>query len=345
MKRNLAAWKPTVLVGAVGLIGAFAAASASCSGNSTSTYLPDGGAGMGSVGKGGSVGDGGSSGAETGGSASGQAGDTSGMGGDGGVGGGAGGGGEAGSPGAIGPQPFAYEPFDYAVGLLDNPTSENNGGFGWFGPWDGSGAQVAADGLWHASAMNSLVSSGGTALVPQAGSPYVFRSIDLAAVPASLRDQNDKVGSAGAVLWLSFLAHTPTVPQPVGAVAGVQLYDGDVAKRFIGLQYYTTAEVGLLPNWGVGHDGDHGTYTGVSVTVAALLVVRFEFATEPGGNSTTMLWVNPDIDERPTLGVPDTQLDAPDFRFDRIAVGGDEAETYIDEIRFGESYESVTPVR
>jgi hypothetical protein len=318
-----------------------------------------GGAGSGGAGAGGRdggadgvvVGSGGSGGGGTGkGGAGGQGGAGTGGVGTGGTGsGGSGGGGVGGSASGL----LIYEPFDYPVGLLDNPTLPNAAGVGLLGAWTGNDAQVFASDVAFSSGTLALVTAGRSAFLPGAVYASSSRAIDIALIPADLSDTPGKVGVAGGEIWMSMLAYADQTPvlDSNGQSAGVSLDDTDATtnngeRRYVGFPWFIDADGYRMATWGVGVDGYTGAgHSAVPVTTKALLVVRFEFGASPTATANTMLWVSPDLSQRPLLGVPDAQISSTSFRFNRIRLHNWLSPIHLDEIRIGRTYESVVPVR
>jgi len=83
----------------------------------------------------------------------------------------------------------------------------------------------------------------------------------------------------------------------------------------------------------------------VSVTTRSLLVVCLQFGASATATANTMLWVNPDLSQRPLLGVPDAQISSSSFRFNRIRVHTWLSPIHLDEIRIGTTYQSVVPTQ
>jgi hypothetical protein len=136
-----------------------------------------------------------------------------------------------------------------------------------------------------------------------------------------------------------------------GQYAGVSLDDTDATtngneRRFVGFPWYINSTGFTFATWGVGVDGFTGAgHSAVPVTTRSLLVVRFEFGASATATANTMLWVNPDLSQRPVLGVPDAQISSTSFRFNRIRIHNSLAPLHIDEIRIGRTYQSVAPTR
>lgn len=234
---------------------------------------------------------------------------------------------------------LVYEPFDYALGPLDLvPGHTNAGGFGWRFGWVGNGPTVSAMSLPAMSGGRTLASAGRSLLLPKESDGAAVRLVDISAVPAALRDNDTAVGRAGATLWLSFVAQvTEPQLQTKWQTAGVWLDMGSAGKRFVGFPGYGPG--GYETKWGISHTMET-LYSAVPITSRALLVVSFLF----GPNARTRLWVDPPLGADAPLGAPDTELHGVDFRFDRIrVVAQNGAGEYIDELRLGASYASVTP--
>jgi hypothetical protein len=246
-----------------------------------------------------------------------------------------------------------YEPFDYPAGLLDNPTGSNAGGMGLLGKWMGSNAQVFGSDITFASGSLTLVTAGRSVFLPSATFATSTRDIDVAMIPADLRDTTGKVGVMGGEIWMSMVAFADQLPvlDSNGQSAGLSLDDTDATtsdheRRYVGFPWFIDADGYRFATWGVGVDGFTGAgHSAVPVTTKSLLVVRFEFGASPTATANTMLWVNPDLSQRPNLGTPDAQIGSTPFRFNRIRFHNWLSPMHFDEIRFGRTYESVVPVR
>ena len=313
-----------------------------------------GSGGAGAAGTGGQSGTGGTSTAR-GGSGGGGTGGTGGTGGQSGRGGtGTGGGGSGGSGGMAGASGLLiYEPFDYPAGLLDNPTGSNAGGMGLLGKSIGNDARVFGSDITFASGSLTLVTTGRSVFLPSATYASSTRDIDVAMIPADLRDTTGKVGVTGGEIWMSMLAFADQMPvlDSNGQSAGLSLDDTDATtndheRRYVGFPWFIDADGYRFATWGVGVDGFTGAgHSAVPVTTKSLLVVRFEFGASPTATANTMLWVNPDLSQRLNLGAPDTQIGSTPFRFNRIRFHNWLSPMHFDEIQIGRTYESVVPVR
>jgi len=232
---------------------------------------------------------------------------------------------------------FAYEPFDYPVGQLDLPGHPNAGGLGWRYGWVGPGPAITPMTLTVMSGGRSLAMAGRSVLVSKEVESTTIRLLEIATVPAALRENDQEVGRAGATLWLSVVAQVTEPPgPPMWQVAGISLDLGPAGKRFVGFPGYGPG--GYLPNWGITNMQET-LYSSTPVTTKALLVVSFVFGPDP----RTKLWVNPPIGSNAPPPVPDTELIGADFRFDRVRILTKGAGAYIDELRLGATFASVTP--
>jgi hypothetical protein len=291
-----------------------------------------GGVGAGGAGTGGTAGQQGTGGAGAGGSGS----------------GGSGAGGAAGAPDLL-----IYEPFAYPSGLLDNPTVANAGGSGLLGAWTGNDAQVFSSDIPFSSGSLALVTTGRSAFLPSATYAAGSRMIDSAMIPADLSDTPGKIGVAGGEIWMSMVAYADQMPvlDANGQSAGLSLDDTDSTfngneRRYVGFPWFIDADGYRFATWGVGVDGFTGAgHSNVPVTTRSLLVVRFEFGASSTATANTMLWVNPDLSQRPQLGVPDAQISSTSFRFNRIRLHNWLSPIHLDEIRIGRTYLSVVPVQ
>jgi hypothetical protein len=213
------------------------------------------------------------------------------------------------------------EGFVYADGTLTG----QNGGVGWAGAWtqetnyNGDHAVFSPATPWRGG-LSELVSSGGAVQLGAAG----------AADFEDIRPLQTALGGANCgTLYLSFVCQITNA-----GWGGVELVKDGEAQLFLGSCWYFSA-------WGWGNRAAPDATTSVSASTAALLVYRFDFTPT---NSAVKLYVNPQ-----SLSVEPATADAsgnePLIAFDqfRIVTHNANPNGYLDEIRFGGTWASVTP--
>ncbi|MEX0612458.1 MAG: FecR domain-containing protein, partial [Pirellulales bacterium] len=134
---------------------------------------------------------------------------------------------------AVGPHDglYAYDGFNYPAG----PLAEQNGGFGWAGPWFTVEADAQADATSNGVAAGSLEHEGlvplGNRAVQKAHQNRIRRSLGTsvggvfdAAGLVENQDGMRLVGRDGAVVYLSFLQR---VDKPADVFYGVELHRSD----------------------------------------------------------------------------------------------------------------------
>ncbi len=222
----------------------------------------------------------------------------------------------------------AHEPFDYVDGT---PLAGQAGGTGFSGPWTSSLA-----GSNHAIAGDSLrfdrhCTTGG-------------RMSGLAGHTQSGRTLAAGFGVDGTVLYFSFLLRPEGVLNggDLGGFHGLQLQGGPGAgSLFIGKP--GGAGGGVLAPYVLEEVGGAGQVLSDVTPVigeTALLVVKAEFA---AGRDRFTLHVNPSPGSaEPATGITKADLDVGQGQSLMIYSGGAFS---LDEIRVGETYESVTPWR
>ena len=237
---------------------------------------------------------------------------------------------------------MAYEGFNYTAGT-GNLTGQN-GGAGWNGAWQtigGSVANVVANSLAAGASSPSGYdgrSVGNNALQPNGS--RAGRSLDTTAGGSfGLRgfiDASGRIGADGKTLYLSFMQqpngttyfyefefHRDNLSDP-GRMAGI----GNDSGAATGVYLRTPA----TPQ----------TLIGAGSTAVNFYVVRIDFLA--GNNDTVRVYMNPTSITEP--GTPTlTKTGAGDMSFNGISFGSYNNSRTVahDEIRFGETWDDVTP--
>jgi hypothetical protein len=249
---------------------------------------------------------------------------------------------------ALGPHDglYAYDGFNYPAG----PLAEQNGGFGWAGPWFNVEADAQSDATSNGVKAGSLEYDGlvpqGNRAVQTAHQNRVRRSLgtSLGGVfdAAGLVENQDGmrlVGRDGAVVYLSFLQR---VDQPGDVFYGLELHRSDGnANRVLCIGHGAeNSGYGVTSNFNVYGERNYPPL-GEENTEANFFVVRMTFG--PGNRDRVEIFRNPEslIDENACI------LDAEmvgNFAFDRISLGNFHGTKVheVDEIRVGTTFRAVT---
>ncbi|MCL4788188.1 MAG: hypothetical protein KJ070_15575 [Verrucomicrobia bacterium] len=217
---------------------------------------------------------------------------------------------------------LAHEPFDYPAG---SALDTMNGGTGFSGPWSSTIAgpnYIIADGSLNFSPL--CVSGGRMFSTP--GQTQMARTLA------------SDFGADGSTRYFSFLLRPEGVLNggDFGGFHGLALQGGP--GLFIGKPGGGALESYVLED--VGGAGQVPSSVTAVVGETVLLVVKAEFAV---GNDTFTLYVNPvpgSPEPATGTGTVKSDLDLGTSNTLLIYSGG---EFSLDELRFGETFESVTP--
>jgi hypothetical protein len=241
---------------------------------------------------------------------------------------------------------YAYDGFNYPAG----PLAEQNGGFGWAGPWFNAEADVAEDFNSNGVSAGNLEFEG---LVPlgnhaaQTGHQNRVRrslgtSVGGVFDAAGLVENQDGVrliGRDGSTVYLSFLQRVDKVND---VFYGFELHRADGnANRVLcigngadGTGYGVTSNVNVYGQRNFPALGEESTDT-------KFFVVRIKFG--PGNRDQVEVFCNPEslVDEN--VCRPDATL-VGNFAFDRVSLGNFHGTKVhdIDEIRVGTTFRAVT---
>ena len=215
---------------------------------------------------------------------------------------------------------ICYEGFDYGTGGTSLNTL--NGGIGWTNAWGSGGWRTPSAGFGEnesSLAYSSLVTTGTSA---RAGSDYNQSYRQLTPQPAN------------GTYWISLVMNVDDADAANEKSLGVSLFDGAAERNFLG----KAASV----NWSVAGAAASDSSVPIIGNTDTLILARYNMDT-----GIAHFWLNPmPGGAEPTNasafnGEAGTDFTA--FSFDRIRLGRFEANGYIDEVRIGTDYASVTP--
>ncbi|MDX2110512.1 MAG: chitobiase/beta-hexosaminidase C-terminal domain-containing protein [Verrucomicrobiota bacterium] len=235
---------------------------------------------------------------------------------------------------------LAEESFNYATGTLVEGLV-GGGSFGWNGAWvvesglASTGYKVAANSL----AYGDLYAAGNQL---EGGFSYrtTGRAFDVTGVFAGYKNAANRIGLDGTTLWLSWVVK-------LGSTASG--YSGKVALDYSGSIFHDNLGIVRVKKndtsgqWQLGLLNDTLIQaTGVAATTnPTLMVVRIQF----GATDTVSLWVNPQL-YASNPGTPQATLSTTGaIEFNEITYYPQSGPVsgWIDEIRAGTAYTTVTP--
>jgi hypothetical protein len=240
---------------------------------------------------------------------------------------------------------YAYEGFNYPAG----PLAEQNGGFGWGGPWFSVEA-ASDDANTNCVATGSLEYDGmmpaGNRAVQMAQQNRIRRSLSTSAGgvfdAAGLIENQDGirlVGHDGSTVYLSFLQRVNKIDD---VFYGLELHRGDGnANRVLcigngaeGCGYGVTSNFNVYGLKNFPSLGKENTDTN-------FFVIKIEFGA--GNRDHVVVYRNPGYLADEQRCRPDAEL-AGNFAFDRIGLGNFNGSKIheVDEIRVGTTFRSVT---
>jgi hypothetical protein len=226
------------------------------------------------------------------------------------------------------PHPTVYEPFGYASGKA---ALGEDGGVGFTAAW--------AAGSYNASASDNFLIAPGSLVYPGLA---VFGGHLYANVPSTIaglvRTLARPIGRSGTTRYLSFLVRPEGVLDEgrysgfFGLMLGAANYDFFFAGK---------PGAGQLDSYVIEDVGDSGQVPSTTAAVVgqvALLVVKMEFADDM---DRLTLYVNPQVGApEPAAGI--VKQDHSFSTLDTVELYSTGAFS-LDEIRIGETFESVTP--
>jgi len=241
---------------------------------------------------------------------------------------------------------YAYDGFNYPAG----PLAEQNGGFGWAGPWFNVEADAKLDANSNGVSAGSLEYDGlvplGNRAVQTAQQNRVRRSLGTsvggvfdAAGLVENQDGMRLVGRDGGVVYVSFLQR---VDKAADVFYGVELHRSDGnANRVLSIGHgVEETGYGASSNFNVYGERNFPDL-GKETTDTNFFVIRIAFG--DGNRDRVEVFRNPEslIDENGCI--LDAEL-AGNFAFDRISLGNFHGTKVheVDEIRVGTTFRAVT---
>lgn len=241
---------------------------------------------------------------------------------------------------------YAYDGFNYPAG----PLAEQNGGFGWAGPWFNVEADAQEDansnGVKPGSLQYDEMVPVGNRAVQTAHQNRIRRSLSTsvggvfdAAGLVENQDGMRLVGRDGTTVYLSFLQRVDKIND---VFYGLELHRSD------GNAYRVLCIGNGVENTGYGVTSNYNVYgarnfpaLGEETTDVNFFVVRITYG--PGNRDRVEVFRNPEslVDE--TACVADAEL-VGNFAFDRIGIGNFHGTKIheVDEIRVGTTFRAVT---
>jgi hypothetical protein len=241
---------------------------------------------------------------------------------------------------------YAYDGFNYPAG----PLAEQNGGFGWAGPWFNVEADAQSDENSNGVKSSSLEYEGlvplGNRAAQTAHQNRVRRSLGTSVGgvfdTAGLVENQDGmrlVGRNGAVVYLSFLQR---VDKRADVFYGVELHRSDGnGNRVLCIGHGAeNTGYGVTSNFNVYNDRNYPRL-GEENTETNFFVVRMTFG--PDNRDRVEVFRNPEslVDENACT--VDAEL-VGNFAFDRISLGNFHGTKVheVDELRVGTAFRAVT---
>jgi FecR protein len=241
---------------------------------------------------------------------------------------------------------YAYDGFNYPSG----PLGEQNGGFGWAGPWFNVEADAQVDANSNGVKLGSLDYEGlvplGNRAVQSAHQNRIRRSLSTSVGgvfdAAGLVENQDAVrlvGREGTKVYLSFLQR---VDKMADVFYGLELHRGDGnGNRVLCIGHGAEGTgYGATSNFNV-YGVRNFPALGQENTEANFYVVRITFG--PGNRDHVEVLRNPESLDDEGAAVVDAELTG-NFAFDRIGLGNFHGTKIheVDEIRVGTTFRAVT---
>jgi ferric-dicitrate binding protein FerR (iron transport regulator) len=240
---------------------------------------------------------------------------------------------------------FAYEDFNYPEG----PLSEQNGGFGWAGPWfnvesvDPAGAtnRVVSGGLGFqgiSANTNRAIQAGQQNRIRRSLSTSIGGVFDAAGLVEN-QDGTRLVGRDGTTVYLSFLQRVDKVDD---VFYGLELHRNDGNANRVLCIGNGAEQCGYGATSNVNVYGLHNFPSlGKENTETNFFVVKITFG--PGNRDRVEVFRNPASFMNEDACVADAVLEG-NFAFDRISLGNFNGTKVheVDEIRVGTTFLAVT---
>lgn len=251
--------------------------------------------------------------------------------------------------------------YDGAAYVRTNTINGSNGGFGWRGGWQAQFWNTLPPGTWYLTQIaatnpgleyGELITTNNQFLT----TPFAWTSGDWGSTDSAphararrllkldgnmhLLNDNLTFGKPGTTNWVSFLCRFVEGTLGEYGIDFAITNDGNnVGLLAIG----AVPDTGLLGAWVPGAElsvtATNSAQAGTAFLVARLISGEIE--------DTLHLWVNPPLGATPPAAPSATLTGIPHVEFDRLGLrsGGSVAPfVALDEVRFGETWESVTPV-
>jgi hypothetical protein len=241
---------------------------------------------------------------------------------------------------------YAYDGFNYPAG----PLAEQNGGFGWAGPWFNVEADAKSDANSNGVQPKSLEFEGlvplGNRAVQTAHQNRIRRSLGTsvggvfdAAGLVENQDGMRLVGRDGTTVYLSFLQR---VDKKSDVFYGFELHrsDGNASRVLCIGHGAENAGYGVTSNFNV-YNGRNYPRLGEENTGTNFFVVRMTFGM--ANHDEVAVFRNPESFVDENACIVDAEL-VGNFAFDRISLGNFHGTKVheVDEIRVGTTFRAVT---
>jgi hypothetical protein len=241
---------------------------------------------------------------------------------------------------------YAYDGFNYPAG----PLAEQNGGFGWAGPWFNVEADAQSDANSNGVKPSSLEYEGlvplGNRAMQTAHQNRIRRSLGTsvggvfdAAGLVENQDGMRLVGRDGTIVYLSFLQR---VDKTADVFYGFELHRSDGnGNRVLCIGHGAESTgYGVTSNFNV-YNAQNYPRLGEENTDTNFFIVRITFG--EGNRDRAEVFRNPKSLSDENASKPDAEL-VGNFAFDRISLGNFHGTKVheVDEIRVGTTFRAVT---
>jgi len=227
------------------------------------------------------------------------------------------------------PRFAAYDGMDYPAGSINGQT----GSYGWGSAWDGSRPVVTGT-LTYEQGGKRLGTAGNKVSVASgsdANRRLQTNGFEHLLTPAGGFCQD------GKTLWLSMLLKDESATESaygglwLNNLAGTTQVGWDITRNWGAYRWF-------IETPGTGTSILHTAFYTTNQPQATLFVAKMEFLP---GNELCSFWFNPPLSNEPPT--PDYVLSINDFSFSGVHLSGS-ALIYDDEVRVGETWQSVVPI-
>lgn len=238
----------------------------------------------------------------------------------------------------------AYEDFGiYSNGAVITNTKLPAAGAG-FKMWDGHKfiPKVEAGNVWYIDAQGQALAAAGKRLNTLFGGIAIWATLDTTGVFTPWLRPDSLIGKSDTTLYLS-LAIQFEGTSGAGAQLGHQLVNGAIN----GQDPANPAVFKISQDWGAseliaaGQSNRGRAVLGPLDTDPHLVVVKFAFAE---GNDTITVWYDPILGQPEGQQTPVTTITGGDVAFDKWWIKGQGNTSFLDEVRWGATFEDVTPI-